>query len=155
MPLFLVGFRRRINTAELNQTNPLSLSDYLYLFLLCPSFPSSLLPSSLKLAGAAILGVGVWTAVDSTSFLGVLDSVQGIPEELSQLIYVSYLLIALGSVLLIIGFLGCCGAIRESRCMLLTVRGSCFCRFLVSCRWVVIFIRTLTTSRSLQCLDCR
>ena len=78
--------------------------------------------SAPKLAGAAILGVGVWSAVDSSSFLGVLDTVEDLPQEVSQLIYVSYLLIALGSVLLIIGFLGCCGAIRESRCMLLTVR---------------------------------
>lgn len=61
-------------------------------------------------------------AVDKTSFLGILDNVDGIPQELSQLIYVSYLLIALGCVLVVIGFLGCCGAIRESRCMLLTVR---------------------------------
>uniref|UniRef100_H3C0H6 Tetraspanin n=1 Tax=Tetraodon nigroviridis TaxID=99883 RepID=H3C0H6_TETNG len=72
------------------------------------------------LAGCAVLGVGVWVAVDKTSFLGILDNVDGIPQELSQLIYVSYLLIALGCVLVVIGFLGCCGAIRESRCMLLT-----------------------------------
>ncbi|XP_015705606.1 tetraspanin-8-like [Coturnix japonica] len=28
-------------------------------------------------------------------------------------------LIAVGSIIMILGFLGCCGAIRESRCMLL------------------------------------
>lgn len=60
--------------------------------------------------------------VDSSSFLGVLDNTEGVPTELSQLVNISYLLIALGAVLLVIGFLGCCGAIKESRCMLLTVR---------------------------------
>lgn len=84
--------------------------------------------------------MGVWVTVDSNSFLGVLNNVEGIPSEVSQLVYVSYLLIALGSVLLIIGFLGCCGAVRESRCMLLTVRmGGWFYHLPVSCQWVVAF----------------
>lgn len=75
----------------------------------------------MKLAGAAILGVGVWVKVDSGSLLGFLDSVEGAPPELSQLANVAYLLIGVGAVLLVIGFLGCCGAVKESRCMLLTV----------------------------------
>ncbi|XP_074486523.1 tetraspanin-1-like [Sebastes fasciatus] len=75
---------------------------------------------AIFVAGAAILGVGVWVKVDSGSLLGLLDSVEDAPSGLSQLIYVSYLLIGVGAVLLVIGFLGCCGAVRESRCMLLT-----------------------------------
>lgn len=75
----------------------------------------------MQLAGAAILGVGVWVKVDSGSLLGLLDNAEGVPPGLSQLVNVSYLLIAVGAVLLVIGFLGCCGAVRESRCMLLTV----------------------------------
>lgn len=59
--------------------------------------------------------------VDSGSLLGLLDKVEGTPSGLSQLVNVSYLLIGVGCVLLVIGFLGCCGAVRESRCMLLTV----------------------------------
>lgn len=31
------------------------------------------------------------------------------------------LLIAVGSIIMVLGFLGCCGAIKESRCMLLLV----------------------------------
>jgi len=31
------------------------------------------------------------------------------------------LLIAVGSVIMVLGFLGCCGAIKESRCMLMLV----------------------------------
>ncbi|GAA6232328.1 tetraspanin-1-like [Lates japonicus] len=72
------------------------------------------------LAGAAILGVGVWVKVDSGSLLGILENVDGTPSGISQLVNVSYLLMAVGGVLLVIGFLGCCGAIKESRCMLLT-----------------------------------
>lgn len=70
-------------------------------------------------AGAAILGVGVWVKVDSGSLLGLLDEVEGSPAGLSQLANVSYLLIAVGAVLLVLGFLGCCGAVKESRCMLM------------------------------------
>ncbi|XP_003966436.2 tetraspanin 35 isoform X1 [Takifugu rubripes] len=72
------------------------------------------------LAGAAILGVAIWVKVDSGSIFGLIEKLENAPEEVTQLLNVAYLLIALGSVLLIIGFLGCCGAMRQSKCMLLT-----------------------------------
>lgn len=34
------------------------------------------------------------------------------------------LMIAIGVIIVVLGFLGCCGAIRENRCMLLLVRTS-------------------------------
>lgn len=71
------------------------------------------------LAGIAILGVGIWVKVDSGSILSFLGKIDNVPPELSQVLNVGYLLIAIGAVLVIIGFLGCCGAIRESKCMLL------------------------------------
>ncbi|XP_070837672.1 tetraspanin 35 [Chaetodon trifascialis] len=71
------------------------------------------------LAGAAILGVGIWVKVDSGSILSLLGKIENAPAELSQVLNVGYLLIALGALLLVIGFLGCCGAVRESKCMLL------------------------------------
>ncbi|XP_061701946.1 tetraspanin 35 [Syngnathoides biaculeatus] len=71
------------------------------------------------LAGAAILGVGIWVKVDSGSILSFLGMIEDAPAELSQVLNVGYLLIAVGALLVIIGFLGCCGAIRESKCMLL------------------------------------
>ncbi|XP_077355320.1 tetraspanin 35 isoform X1 [Festucalex cinctus] len=71
------------------------------------------------LAGAVILGVGIWVKVDSGSILGFLGMTENAPAELSQVLNVGYLLIAVGALLIIIGFLGCCGAIRESKCMLL------------------------------------
>ncbi|XP_076844752.1 tetraspanin-1-like [Brachyhypopomus gauderio] len=72
------------------------------------------------LAGAVILAVGIWVKVDSGSMMGFLQNLNGAPEQLKQVLNVGYLLIALGAVLLLLGFLGCCGAVRESRCMLLT-----------------------------------
>ncbi|KAI1884043.1 hypothetical protein AGOR_G00222310 [Albula goreensis] len=70
-------------------------------------------------AGGAILGVGVWVKVDSGSLLGFLTQIENAPSELNQLLNVGYLLIAVGAVLMVIGFLGCCGAMKESKCMLL------------------------------------
>ncbi|KAM4585274.1 tetraspanin 34a [Odontesthes bonariensis] len=75
---------------------------------------------AIFVAGAAILGVGVWVKVDSGSLLGVLEEIEDVPDAFAQLVNVGYLLIGVGAVLLVIGFLGCCGAIRESRCMLMT-----------------------------------
>ncbi|XP_036004491.1 tetraspanin 35 [Fundulus heteroclitus] len=71
------------------------------------------------LAGIAILGVGIWVKVDSGSIFNFLGKMENVPPELNQVLNVGYLLIAIGGLLVIIGFLGCCGAIRESRCMLL------------------------------------
>lgn len=71
------------------------------------------------LAGAGILAVGIWVKVDSGSVFSFLAKIPNTPSQLGQVLNVGYLLIALGGLLLIIGFLGCCGAIRESKCMLL------------------------------------
>lgn len=78
----------------------------------------------LQLAGAAILGVGIWVKVDSGSVLTFLGKIDNMPAELSQVLNVGYLLIAIGILLVVIGFLGCCGAMKESKCMLLLV-GCC------------------------------
>ncbi|KAM9392146.1 tetraspanin-1-like [Pholidichthys leucotaenia] len=71
------------------------------------------------LAGAAILGVGIWVKVDSNSIFNLIGKLPNVPSGLSHVLNVGYLLIAVGAVLFLIGFLGCCGAIRESKCMLL------------------------------------
>ncbi|XP_034044001.1 tetraspanin 34 [Thalassophryne amazonica] len=86
-------------------------------FLKCMMFVFN---GCIFLAGAVILGVGVWAKVDSDSLLGLMEDVETASVDFSQVIYVSYVLIGLGAFLLFIGFLGCCGAIKESRCMLLT-----------------------------------
>ncbi|XP_077460902.1 tetraspanin 34a [Stigmatopora argus] len=95
---------------------------------------------TIFLAGAAILGVGIWVKVDSNSFMGILDSVEELPSEVSQVASVAYLLIAVGAVLLVIGFLGCCGAVRESRCMLLTFFCIVLIIFLVEVAGAVVLL---------------
>ncbi|XP_038569633.1 tetraspanin-1-like [Micropterus salmoides] len=95
---------------------------------------------SIFLAGAAILGVGVWVKVDSGSLMGILGNLEGAPSGLSQLVYVSYVLIAVGAVLLIIGFLGCCGAVKESRCMLLTFFSIVLIIFLIEVAGAVVLL---------------
>ncbi|CAL8332931.1 unnamed protein product [Merluccius merluccius] len=72
------------------------------------------------LAGVAVLGVGIWLKVDEDALNDLLGSIEDVPGGLAGLAQVSYLLIGVGAVLLVIGFLGCCGAVRESRCMLMT-----------------------------------
>uniref|UniRef100_A0A8C3QQ70 Tetraspanin n=1 Tax=Cyanoderma ruficeps TaxID=181631 RepID=A0A8C3QQ70_9PASS len=58
--------------------------------------------------GCIILGFSIWIRVSSTQ--------QGV--ESSALAGVN-LLIAVGAIIMILGFLGCCGAAKESRCMLM------------------------------------
>jgi len=60
-------------------------------------------------------------AVDRVSLLGFLDHIDDAPPELAQLANIGYLLIGVGAFLTLMGFLGCCGAMKESKCMLLSV----------------------------------
>ncbi|XP_029441576.1 tetraspanin-16 [Rhinatrema bivittatum] len=66
--------------------------------------------------GIAVLGIGVWVKVDGGSFVKILGA--AVPQ-LTQLVNVGYLCIAIGAFLLLMGFLGCCGAVKENRCMLM------------------------------------
>ncbi|XP_066468785.1 tetraspanin-16 [Tiliqua scincoides] len=68
------------------------------------------------LGGAAVLGVGIWVKVDSKSFVKILGAAT---PQLTQLTNVGYLCIGIGCFLLLMGFLGCWGAMKESKCLLL------------------------------------
>lgn len=72
------------------------------------------------LAGAAILGIGIWTEIDPGQFDAFLgNSGYALPAKI---------LIAAGAFVMVVGFLGCCGAIKESRPLL----GAFFaCLFLI------------------------
>ncbi|XP_009461466.1 PREDICTED: tetraspanin-8 [Nipponia nippon] len=61
--------------------------------------------------GSVILGVSVWIRVSK-------NAQQELEIDNSLFAGVD-LLIAVGSIIMVLGFLGCCGAIKESRCMLL------------------------------------
>ncbi|XP_074000464.1 tetraspanin-8 [Numenius arquata] len=61
--------------------------------------------------GVVILGVSVWIRVS--------EAAQEEVDIDSSLFSGADLLIAVGAIIMVLGFLGCCGAIKESRCMLL------------------------------------
>ncbi|XP_051488591.1 tetraspanin-8 [Apus apus] len=63
------------------------------------------------LCGSIILGVSIWIRVSK-------DAQQELDINSNVFAGVD-LLIAVGSIIMVLGFLGCCGAIKESRCMLL------------------------------------
>uniref|UniRef100_A0A8C3NIX5 Uncharacterized protein n=1 Tax=Geospiza parvula TaxID=87175 RepID=A0A8C3NIX5_GEOPR len=60
--------------------------------------------------GCIILGFSIWIRVSSAQQVNACNS--------SMLGGVN-LLIAVGAIIMILGFLGCCGAVKESRCMLM------------------------------------
>jgi len=62
--------------------------------------------------GIAVLAVGIWTCVDK----GYLEELLGNDLYMSS----AYILIAMGSTIIVISFIGCLGAIREIKCLLLT-----------------------------------
>lgn len=73
----------------------------------------------MQLGGAAVLGIGIWVKVDGNSFMKILGTAA---PQLTQLSNVGYLCIGVGCFLLLMGFLGCWGAMKESKCLLLLVR---------------------------------
>ncbi|XP_061883918.1 tetraspanin-1 [Entelurus aequoreus] len=69
------------------------------------------------LGGLTLLAMGIWASVDEGTYLQLLDpfSSRGL-----QQVNVGFFCIALGAFLLVLGLLGCCGAGKESKCLLLT-----------------------------------
>ncbi|XP_056134659.1 CD82 antigen-like [Lampris incognitus] len=64
------------------------------------------------LFGAVIMGIGLWLLLDNQSFITVLQySSMGLKVA-------SYVLIGVGALSMLMGFLGCLGAIYEIRCLL-------------------------------------
>ena len=66
-----------------------------------------------KLSGAALLGLGIWLMVDK-NVLSYIDIVTWDSSD-PYLDVVAYVLIGTGSFIFLVGFCGCCGALRESR----------------------------------------
>ncbi|ESO06401.1 hypothetical protein HELRODRAFT_64688 [Helobdella robusta] len=64
------------------------------------------------LIGIALLSVGIWIKVNSKS----LDD--AVRELKSSNDYIYIILIVISILIITIGFLGCCGACRESQCLL-------------------------------------
>ncbi|KAM7046296.1 tetraspanin-1 [Acridotheres tristis] len=71
---------------------------------------------AIFLGGGTLLGVGIWVKVDGESFLNIFGALS---SSVLQVVNVAYLLIVIGAILLVIGFLGCYGAQKESKCLLI------------------------------------
>ncbi|CAG5128280.1 unnamed protein product, partial [Candidula unifasciata] len=67
------------------------------------------------LSGCAILGVGIWLRVDESA-----SEFMSKTSKIDIIYTLAYVLMAIGFLIMLIGFLGCCGAVRESQCMLAT-----------------------------------
>ncbi|XP_053182241.1 CD82 antigen-like [Scomber japonicus] len=63
------------------------------------------------LFGGALMGFGLWLLLDNQSFIVVLNNSTGVKVA-------CYILIGVGALSMLMGFLGCLGAIYEIRCLL-------------------------------------
>jgi hypothetical protein len=63
------------------------------------------------ITGAALIGMGTYIHVEMSDYLNYLDD---------SYVNASILFIVLGTIILILGFFGCCGACTESPCMMFT-----------------------------------
>ncbi|NXK72843.1 TSN18 protein, partial [Amazona guildingii] len=62
--------------------------------------------------GTSLAAVGLWVAVDPSGFQHIVAA-EGVLSA------GAFLLLAVGTALALLGFLGCCGALRRSRALLL------------------------------------
>ncbi|NWZ45317.1 TSN8 protein, partial [Brachypodius atriceps] len=66
-----------------------------------------------QVCGCIILGFSIWIRVSSA------QQVNACSHTSTIVLAGVNLLIAVGAIIMILGFLGCCGAVKESRCMLM------------------------------------
>jgi len=78
------------------------------------------------LSGAGMLALGLWMLFDPNisarlAFVGIAGSAAQEAEGFSTsslLEYAAYVIIGVGAFVFIVGFFGCCGAIKQNKCML-------------------------------------
>uniref|UniRef100_A0A3Q2Q0G8 Tetraspanin n=1 Tax=Fundulus heteroclitus TaxID=8078 RepID=A0A3Q2Q0G8_FUNHE len=75
------------------------------------------------LAGGAVLAVGVWTLVDKSDYISLLNS--------SFYSASAYILIAAGAIVIVTGLIGCCGTLKEKRSLLIVYLVLLLCIFLL------------------------
>lgn len=66
------------------------------------------------MAGGAVLAVGVWTLVEKSDYISLLNS--GFYSASA------YILIAAGAIVIVTGIIGCCATLKEMRSLLIVVR---------------------------------
>ncbi|XP_054721028.1 CD9 antigen-like isoform X2 [Uloborus diversus] len=78
--------------------------------LACIKYVVVLINFIFWLAGVALLSLSIWMYVDTASYLAT--------DHNDKFFISIYILMAAGSLMTLVGFLGCCGAMQESSCML-------------------------------------
>lgn len=66
------------------------------------------------MAGGAVLTVGVWTLVEKSDYISLLNS--------SFYSASAYILIAAGVIVIVTGIIGCCATLKEMKSLLVVVR---------------------------------
>lgn len=82
--------------------------------------------------GVASLGLGIWVVVNKSDlfrFINLMDSkvtsgsnegsIETIANQNGMVTLAGYVLIGIGVFTLVVGFCGCCGAMKESKCLLM------------------------------------
>lgn len=64
--------------------------------------------------GIIVVGLAAWMIADPTFYLSMA-------QEESQYYVGLYALLGSGALLVVVALLGCCGAVKESQCMLVSV----------------------------------
>jgi CD81 antigen len=67
-----------------------------------------------QIAGIAIVALAVWMLVDPTFMISLA-------QEQQNYQYGLFILLGLGILMVLLAFCGCCGAFKESQCMLVSV----------------------------------
>ncbi|CAJ1056584.1 CD151 antigen [Xyrichtys novacula] len=75
------------------------------------------------LAGGAVLAVGVWTLVEKSDYISLLNS--------SLYSASAYILIAAGVIVIVTGIIGCCATLKEMKSLLLVYLILLLCIFLL------------------------
>ncbi len=65
-----------------------------------------------------LAAAGIWVTMDGDSFMNVLPPFTG---EFETHVNVGIFCITIGAVMTLLGLLGCCGAQKESKCLLIMV----------------------------------
>jgi len=78
------------------------------------------------ISGGVVLGVGLWTLLDKHHYVTLLSS--------STYPAATYILIGAGALVMLVGFIGCCGAWREKRGYLVTYS---------MCLWVIFLLQAI------------
>ena len=72
-----------------------------------------------QVIGCVVLGLGIYALVDGASLVSLVDE-SGVSDDINITAFTSaaYIFIVVAVFVVILTFFGCCGAIKESKCML-------------------------------------